>query len=114
MPQKLNGLDCFQQLKELSLRNISIPSIAHNDDLPLAHTVRRLSARRSSVSWMEGQGFARLKRFERDEYGWPGSFKQKVKDDILYPHSVLAVCVQGAASTANQFPISNLGHIGVV
>jgi len=83
MPQKLNGLDCFQQLKELILRNISIPSIAHNVDLPLVHTVRRLSVRRSTVSWMDGQIFARLKRFKRDEYEWPGSFKQKGKDSIL-------------------------------
>jgi hypothetical protein len=77
--QRLNVLPLFQQLKELSLFNIQVPHAALGVDLPVVHTLKRLSLQSSTLAWMDGQVFAQLERFDVDEKGWPDSFKHKVQ-----------------------------------
>jgi hypothetical protein len=77
--QKLNVLHLFQRLKELRLRNIQVPPLTLDADLPLVHTLTALYLESSTVAWMDGQIFSRLQQFVVDEYGWPKSFKRKVR-----------------------------------
>lgn len=77
--QKLNVLPSFYQLKELSLFRIEVQPLPHDVDLPLAHTLRKLSLYKSTLSWMDGQVFSHLESFEVDEDGWPGSFQRMVR-----------------------------------
>ena len=74
----LNVLPSFQQLKELSLSNIRVPPLAHDVELPLVNTLKRLSLSSSTLAWMDGRVFEQLERFDVDEDGWPETFKQKV------------------------------------
>ena len=76
--QALNVLPIFHELKELSLFFVDIPPLACGVDLPLVHTLQRLSLRRSTLAWMDGLVFTQLQRFEVDESGWPEAFKRKV------------------------------------
>jgi hypothetical protein len=80
--QLLNVLPSFQQLKNLSLSNIQIPPLSIEGELPLVHTLRKLSLRQSTLAWMDGKVFAQVERFHVDEHGWPGSFKQNVQMPI--------------------------------
>jgi len=75
---KIPTLQSFQQLRALSLNNIFIPPLSHTVYLPLVHTLRNLSLFMSTISWMGGRVFARLKRFEVDEDSWPQFFRQQV------------------------------------
>ena len=74
----LNVLPSFQQLEELSLSQIRVPPLAHDVELPLVHTLKKLSLSSSTLAWMDGRVFKQLERFDVDEDGWPGTFNQKV------------------------------------
>jgi hypothetical protein len=74
----LNVLPSFHELKELGLSQVHIPPLAHDVDLPLVHTLRKLSLRDSTLDWMDGLVFTKLQMFSVDEHGWPKGFKQKV------------------------------------
>ena len=77
--QVLNVLPFFHELRELSLCFVDIPPFTCDVDLPLVHTLQRLSLRESTLVWMDGLVFTQLQRFEVDEYSWPSTFKQKVE-----------------------------------
>ena len=77
--QTLNVLPSFNQLKELSLFRIEVHPLPYGIDLPLVHTLKRLSLYKSTLSWMDGQVFSQLELFEVDEDGWPESFHQIVQ-----------------------------------
>jgi hypothetical protein len=74
----LNVLPSFHRLRELELSRVYIPLVTHDVDFPLAHTLRKLSLRDSTIDWMDGLVFTKLQRFAVDELGWPKAFKQKV------------------------------------
>jgi hypothetical protein len=74
--QVLNVLPSFHELRELTLSRVRVPPI--DVDLPLLHTLRKLSLRSSTLAWMDGLVFTQLQRFSVDELGWPDTFKQKV------------------------------------
>ena len=52
----------FFRLEELELSSIDIPSHSINAGLPLSQTLRRLSLRQMTLTWMDGCVFTRLKR----------------------------------------------------
>ena len=52
----------FLQLEELELSSVDIPSHSVNAGLPLSQTLRRLSLRYMTLTWMDGCVFTRLKR----------------------------------------------------
>ncbi len=74
----LNALPHFHKLRELDLSSIDIPPLACDVDLPLVHTLQKLSLRNTTLAWMDGLVFAQLQRFTVDEHGWPEIFQQKV------------------------------------
>ena len=74
--QVLNVLPSFHELRDLELSGVHIPPL--DVDLPLVHTLRRLSLWHSSLAWMDGLVFTTLQKFWVDEYGWPETFKRKV------------------------------------
>ena len=65
----------FFRLEELELDSVNIPSYSINVDLPLVRTLLRLSLRSTTISWMSGRIFPRLKRFclREDRFGTPFS-----------------------------------------
>ena len=74
--QVLNVLPSFHELRDLDLYGVDVPPL--DDDLPLVHTLRKLSLRRSTLAWMDGLVFTQLQRFTVDENGWPNTFKREV------------------------------------
>ena len=77
--QVLNVLPSIHELRELSLHNIDVQPLARDVDLPLAHTLQKLSLRNSTLTWMDGLVFTQLQKFAVDEHGWPETFKRKVR-----------------------------------
>ena len=73
----LNVLPSFHKLRDLELSGVHVPPL--DVDLPLVHTLRKLSLRNSTLAWMDGLVFTQLQRFSVDENGWPEIFKQKAK-----------------------------------
>ena len=53
----------FFRLEELDLSSVSIPFHSIKIDLPFVRTLRRLSLRSTSLTWMDGRVFPRLQRF---------------------------------------------------
>ena len=78
MRQVLNVLPSFRDLRELDLSHVNVPPIARDVNLPLVHTLQKLSLSSSSLAWMDGLVFSQLQRFSVDEHGWPERFKRKV------------------------------------
>ena len=76
--QVLNVLPYFHELRELTLLGVDVTPIASEVDLPLVHTLQRLSLSHSSLTWMDGLVFTQLYSFTVDEQGWPEIFKRKV------------------------------------
>ena len=74
----LNALPLFRELRELDLSSIDVALLAHDVNLPLVHTLQKLSLRDSTLAWMDGLVFTQLQRFEVDEHGWPETFQRKV------------------------------------
>jgi hypothetical protein len=74
--QVLNVLPSFHELRDLKLSYVHVPPL--DVDLPLVHTLRKLSLRNSTLAWMDGLVFTQLQRFSVDERGWPDTFKRKV------------------------------------
>ena len=74
--QVVNVLPSFHELRVLELSSVCIPPL--DFDLPLVHTLQRLSLWHSTLAWMDGLVFTKLQKFSVDEYGWPETFKQKV------------------------------------
>ena len=74
----VNLLPFCHVLRELQLSFVEIPPLAHDVDLPLVHTLQKLSLRHSTLTWMDGLVFTQLQRFEVDEVDSPETFKQKV------------------------------------
>ena len=72
----LNVLPSFHELRDLELSRVHIPPL--DVDLPLVHTLQRLSLRRSTLAWMDGLVFTKLQKFSVDEHDWPETFKRKV------------------------------------
>jgi hypothetical protein len=75
--QVLNALPSFHELRDLELSRVHVPPPL-DVGLPLVHTLRKLSLRKSTLAWMDGLVFTQLQRFEVDERGWPDTFKRKV------------------------------------
>ena len=90
---KIDALLSLQHLRELTLKNIFIPSLSSAAYLPLVHTLRKLSLFMSDLSWMDGRVFALLKRFEVDEESLPQSFKDGVAmpacTHLIFRHYIL-------------------------
>ena len=78
MQRVLNVLPSFHDLRELNLSYVDVTPIARDVNLPLVHTLQKLSLSFSSLAWMDGLVFTQLQRFSVDEYGWPQTFKRKV------------------------------------
>ena len=76
--QVLNALPSFYELRELKLFNIDVQPLARGVDVPLVHTLRKLSLRGSTLAWMDGLVFTQLQMFAVDESGWPETFTRKV------------------------------------
>ncbi len=76
--QVLNALPSFYELRELNLSKIDVQPLARDVDLPLVHTLQKLSLRGSNLAWMDGLVFTQLQRFAVDERGWPEAFKREV------------------------------------
>ena len=74
--QVLNVLPSFHELRDLELSGVDIPPL--DVDLPLVHTLRKLSLANSTLAWMDGLVFTQLQRFAVDEYGWPETFRRRV------------------------------------
>jgi len=74
----LNVLPSFHKLRELELVHVDVPPLAHDVDLPLVHTLRKLSLWYSTLSWMGGLVFTQLQKFAVDEHSLSESFKGKV------------------------------------
>jgi len=74
--QVLNVLPSFRELKSLELSFVHVPPF--DVDLPLVHTLQKLSLRNSTLAWMDGLVFTQLQRFAVDEDGWPETFERKV------------------------------------
>jgi hypothetical protein len=74
--QVLDVLPSFHELRDLELSYVHVPPL--DVDLPLVHTLRKLSLRNSTLAWMDGLVFTQLQRFSVDERGWPVTFKRKV------------------------------------
>ncbi len=74
----LNALPFCHELRELKLFFVDIPPLTHDVDLPLVRTLQKLCLRQSSLAWMDGLVFTQLHKFDVDEPGSPGTFKQKV------------------------------------
>ena len=72
----LNVLPSFHELRDLELSRVYVPPL--DVDLPLVHTLQKLSLRNSTLAWMDGLVFTQLQIFLVDENGWPGTFKRKV------------------------------------
>jgi len=89
--QALNVLPSFHELRILELSSVHIPPF--DVDLPLVHTLQRLSLRKSTLAWMDGLVFTQLQRFAVDEDGWPEAFERKVGmpacTHILFEHDSL-------------------------
>src|SRR5258706_3767536 len=77
--QVLNVLPFCHELRELKLFFAYIPPLAHDVDLPLVHTLQKLSLINSTLAWMDGLVFTQLQRFDVDEPDVFGAFKQKVR-----------------------------------
>ena len=60
---KFEILPNFFRLEELDLSSVDIPSYSIQIDLPFVRTLRRLSLRSTTLTWMDGRVFPRLKRF---------------------------------------------------
>jgi hypothetical protein len=58
--QVLNALPSFHQLRELWLCCIHVPPLAHDVDLPLVRTLRKLRLRDTTLDWMDGRVFTKL------------------------------------------------------
>jgi hypothetical protein len=69
-------LPSFRRLEELYLVRCSIDR--HDMDLPLVDTLQTLFITYSSVLWMDGRVFTKLKTVIFDWPRWPKSFSQKV------------------------------------
>ena len=78
MQRVLNVLPSFHDLRELNLSYVDVPPIAPDVNLPLVHTLQKLSLSFSSLAWMDGLVFSQLQRFSVDEHGWPRTFARKV------------------------------------
>ena len=76
--QVLNALSSLHELRELNLSLVDVPPIVCGIDLPLVHTLQRLSLLKSALAWMDGLVFTQLQTFTVDEHGWPEIFKRKV------------------------------------
>ena len=74
--QVLNVLPSFHELRDLKLSRVHIPPL--DVDLPLVHTLQKLSLANSTLAWMDGLVFTQLQRFAVNEYGWPETFRRKV------------------------------------
>ena len=74
--QVLNVLPSFHELRDLELSGVHVPPL--DVDLPLVHTIRKLSLMNSTLAWMDGLVFTQLQGFTVDENGWPEIFKRKV------------------------------------
>ena len=74
--QVLNVLPYFHELRDLGLSGVHVPPLDVN--LPLVHTLRKLSLRNSTLAWIDGLVFTQLQRFAVDENGWPETFTRKV------------------------------------
>ena len=74
----MSVLPFCHELRELSLYRVEIPPLACDVDLPLVHTLQKLSLTYSTLAWMDGLVFPQLQKFVVDEYGWPERFKRKV------------------------------------
>jgi len=74
--QVLNILPSFHELKSLELSHVHVPPF--DVDLPLVHTLRKLSLQYSTLAWMDGLVFTQLQWFAVDEHDWPETFKRKV------------------------------------
>ncbi len=74
----LNVLPFCHELRELKLFFVDIPPLAHGVDLPLVHTLQKLSLINSKLAWMDGLVFTQLQRFDVYEPGPHETFKQKV------------------------------------
>ena len=74
--QVLDVLPFFHELRDLELSGFHIPPL--DVDLPLVHTLRRLSLKYSTLAWMDGLVFTKLQNFLVDEHGWPEMFKRNV------------------------------------
>ena len=74
----LNVLPFCHELRELKLFYVDIPSLAPDVDLPLVHTLQKLSLGYSTLAWMDGLVFTQLKRFGVYEPVSLEAFKQKV------------------------------------
>jgi len=72
----LNVLPSFHELKDLALSSVHVPPF--DVDLPLVHTLRKLSLSNSTLAWMDGLVFTQLQKFVVDERGWPETFIRKV------------------------------------
>jgi hypothetical protein len=59
----LDILPDLYRLEELELSSVYIPSYSINVDLPLVQTLLRLSLHSTTLTWMNGRVFPRLKRF---------------------------------------------------
>jgi hypothetical protein len=75
--QVLDVLPSFHELRDLELSYVHVPPV--DVDLPLVHTLQKLSLRNSTFAWMDGLVFTQLQRFSVDEHGWPETFKRKVR-----------------------------------
>ena len=72
----LNVLPSLHELRDLELSRVHIPPL--DVDLPLVHTLQRLSLENSTLAWMDGLVFTKLQKFSVNEHGWPETFKRKV------------------------------------
>ena len=72
----LNVLPSFHELRDLELSHVHILPL--DVDLPLVHTLQRLSLESSTLAWMDGLVFTKLQIFLVDEHGWPETLTRKV------------------------------------
>ena len=74
--QVLDALPAFHELRDLELSSVHVPPF--DVDIPLVHTLRKLSLSNSALAWMDGLVFTQLQKFAVDERGWPETFERKV------------------------------------
>ena len=74
--QVMNVIPSFHELRDLELSSVHVPPC--DVDLPLVHTLRKLTLSNSTLAWMDGLVFTQLQRFAVDEHGWPKRFERKV------------------------------------
>jgi hypothetical protein len=104
----LTVLPYFRRLEELYLDRCSIDP--HDMDLPLVDTLQKLSITYSSVLWMDGRVFTKLKTVTFHWPEWPKSFSQRVNMPIC-SHIKLSSYLSGIDHSTIKLSFSRLGQI---